>query len=104
MGSDEHVIWLIDHKTWSRNIRTTFSACAFGMNSLAKQLVFYLLVHRETTGAKRFISALVETFGDSLAAAQLETQRLFSDHLPGRVRDARIVAAMELIEVHLPSL
>lgn len=60
-GSGERVIWLIDDKVWKRQITTSFEACVFPMNSLVKELVFYLLIHPEINGVKYFVSVLVES-------------------------------------------
>lgn len=103
-GSGERVIWLIDQKAWGQHVEAKFLPCSFPINSLAKELVFYLLLHQEAKGAKHFLSALIETLGDSLQAAQWEKNKLFSDHLSGRVADARVSRSIELIEQELGAL
>lgn len=100
-GSGERVIWLIEPKIWGKHIRTKFLPCSFPINSLAKELVFFLLIHRQAQGAQYFIAALVESLKESLETAQLEKSALFSDHLSGRVNDNRIAHAMALIEQEL---
>ena len=103
-GSGERVIWLIDQKIWKQHIRTKFLPCSFPINSLAKELVFYLLIHRQVQGAKYFISALIEALGESLQASQLQKRRLSSDHISGRVTDARIRRSIEIMEEQISSI
>lgn len=103
-GSGERVIWLIDQKTWAKHVRGKFPPSSFPINALAKELVFYLLIHREAQGAKYFIAALVESLFESLQSAELEKKNISSDHLAGRISDARIQRAMELMEKELGAI
>ena len=103
-GSGERVIWLIDQKIWKPHVQTKFLPSAFPINSLAKELVFYLLIHREAPGAKYFISALIETLAESLQSTQLERSKLASEHISGRVVDERIKRSMEIIEEQFSSV
>lgn len=97
-GSGERVICLIGPKLWQKQIREKFTTSSFPANSLAKELLFYILIHREAPGMPHFVTALVETLGESLHAAQLERGRISSDHFAGRVTDPRIARAIELME------
>ncbi len=74
------------------------------MNTLVKELLFYLLIHRKAEGAQYFISALIESLHDSLQSAQLEKRRVYSDHLAGRISDERVGRAVEIIEESSSSL
>lgn len=103
-GSGERVIWLMKDRIWKKHVAGRFSPCAFPINSLAKEIVFYLLIHQEAKGTQYFISALIESLVDSLEAAQLKKQRLSSEHVSGRVTDQRIVRAMELIDSEFATL
>jgi AraC-like DNA-binding protein len=67
-------------------------------------LVFYLLIHRQSAGTKYFVSALIETLSESLAAAQEGRMSLESCHLAGKVADARIRRAIEAMEASLDSV
>ena len=100
-GSGERVIWLIEQKIWKQHLQTQFLPLAFPINSLAKELVFYLLIHREAAGAKYFISALIETLGESLQSTLLEKSKISSEHISGRVVDERIRRSIEVIESNL---
>jgi len=103
-GSGERVIWLVDTKIWKKHVEGEFLPCAFAANSLAKELIFYLLIHQQTQGAPYFIAALIESLGESLASAHLSRKRIFSEHLAGRVTDARVTRALELIDGGFASL
>lgn len=103
-GSGERVIWLIDQKTWRKQVAGEFLPCSFPINSLAKELIFYLLIHQKTKGTPSFISALIESLGESLAGAQLERKKVFSDHLSGRVTDERILRSMKIIEEEMAEM
>jgi AraC-like DNA-binding protein len=103
-GSGERVIWLVDQKTWKKHVDGKFLPCSFPANSLVKELIFYLLVHQKTKGASHFISALIESLGESLASAHLDRRTIFSDHVAGRVKEERIIRALELIDNELASL
>lgn len=100
-GSGERVIWLIDQKTWKQHVRSKFLPSAFPINSLAKELLFYLLIHREAAGTKYFVSALIQSLEDSLQSLQFENCRTASTHISGRVGDKRVKHAMEILEKRL---
>lgn len=103
-GSGERVIWLIDKKTWKKHIGTEMQPCSMPANSLVKELLFYLLIQQKAKGVQFFISALVESLGDSLAAEQLNQKNLSSDHMAGRTQDKRVQKAIELIDEELSSI
>nr|HPI41911.1 cupin domain-containing protein [Pseudobdellovibrionaceae bacterium] len=103
-GSGERVIWLIDQKTWKKHIGKSYSPYSMPINSLAKELIFYLLIHQKTSGVQHFISALIESLGNSLETATLEKQNLYIDHLSGKIKDQRICAALELMDKELDSI
>lgn len=103
-GSGERVIWLVENKVWKKHVESEFLPCAFAMNSLAKELIFYLLIHQKAKGSPFFISALIESLGESLASAQLKRKDIFSEHLAGRVKEERIARVLKVIDNELPSL
>lgn len=100
-GSGERVIWLLDQKTWKKHINKKFLPCSMTINSLAKELIFYLLIHKKEKGTPYFISALVESLRESLLATQLEQKDILSAHIAGRVNDERIQKALEFMEMEL---
>lgn len=97
-GSGERVIWLIDEKVWKMHIKENFNACIISMNSLVKELIFYLLIHPDLRGIKYFISVLVESLGESLLSAELNSRKMKLDHMAGKVVDPRIIKSIEIIE------
>ena len=103
-GSGERLIWLIEQKLWKLHTKEKFAAASLPMNSLAKELVFFLLVHQKAEGAKHFISALTESLVESLNSARLKGSPLFSDYLTGKVIDERVKKSMEMIDQNLADL
>lgn len=97
-GSGERVIWLIKDSLWKKHIASDFPMLSIAANSLARELLFYLLIHDKAPGEKYFISALVETLADSLGGAISQQKHLSSRHVAGRVKDPRVKKALELIE------
>lgn len=98
-GAGERVIWLIDKKTWKKHGLGKISPTAFAANSLVKELLFYLLIHQKAKGTPHFVSALVESLGESL-----RTAKVFSEHISGKVGDARVQKSLALIDTSLSSL
>lgn len=103
-GSGERVICLIHKKTWNQHVNTPFSPSSFPINSLAKELVFYLLIHQEVQGLRYFLAALIESLGESLKSAQLEKLYVFSDHIAGKISDPRIQKAIQRIDEEMTSI
>ena len=97
-GSGERVIWLIDQKTWRHHVQGDFSPCSFPTNSLAKELIFFLLIHRKIDGAKYFVSALIESLSESLKSSEFERKNLSSDHIAGKVTDTRVKQSIEIMQ------
>lgn len=97
-GSGERVIWLIQDKIWKKHTKTKFTATSFHINSLAKELVFFLLIHQKSEGSRYFISALIEALVESLSREQRGRHALFSDHIEGKVTDERVKKAIHFIE------
>ncbi len=97
-GSGERMLWLIDHRLWKAQVKAKFLPSVFPINSLAKELLFYLLIHRNLKGTRYFISALIETLSESLQAVQLQPDFHSLVHISGRVVDERIKKSIEIIE------
>lgn len=96
-GSGERVIWLIDDKLWKKHTNLNFKPTAFSHNSLAKEILFYLLLHPSAEGAKYFISALLAALIDSLKSAQVLASAINVEHLGAKVQDARVRQAVEML-------
>jgi AraC-like DNA-binding protein len=103
-GSGERVIWLIDDKLWRRHAKEEFKATSMPLNSLVKELLFYLLIHQKADGAQFFVSALAESLVESLESAHLKGSPVFSTHLSGKVLDERVRKSIELIDTNLSEL
>lgn len=100
-GAGERIICLIDQKIWKKQFTKGFPPTGMRVNPLAKELIFYLLLHKEAKGVNFFIAALIEALGESLESACLESQRLSLVHLEGSVKDPRITKAISLIDKNL---
>lgn len=100
-GTGERVIWLIEPKLWQRHTKRKFIPTTLPMNSLAKEIVFYLLIHQKAGGAKYFISALIEALVESLSGAQIRENRIFVAHIEGKLFDERIKKAAQLINENM---
>lgn len=100
-GSGERVIWLIDQRLWRHHVQTEFMPCHFPINSLAKELIFYLLIHPKVQGFKYFVAALIESLNESLENAQIEKKSLVLSHLSGRIQDKRVQKSLEILRTQL---
>lgn len=96
-GSGERVIWLIESGLWRKHTKNKFEPTSLPVNSLAKEIVFYLLIRQTAKGTRFFISALIEALVESLEGSQLSERRLFIDHIDGKLNDERIHRAVQLI-------
>lgn len=103
-GSGERVICLIEKINWKKHVDTKFLPCSMPMNSLAKELIFYLLIHQKAKGLQFFISALIESVAESLEASQHAKINVFTDHIAGRIEDPRVQKSLEFIDDELSSI
>ena len=101
MGTGERVIWLVEHSLWKKHITKDFPITLLPLNTLAKELLFYLLLKREVSGEKYFISALIEALGDSLESFCLNNARLELTHLMGKITDERVLKSMKHLNAKL---
>lgn len=103
-GSGERVIWLVESKLWQKHAKTKYDPTSLLMNSLAKEIVFHLLIHQKADGAKYFVAALIEALAESLSGAQLSKNRIFIEHLQGKLSDERIKKTVQLINENLSGI
>jgi AraC-like DNA-binding protein len=102
-GSGERLIWLISEKLWVKHLGasssqdTKFTAAAFPVSVLAKELLFYLLIHKKIEGAKYFIGALIESLIDSLNSSCYYKGDIAPEFIGASVKDQRIAKAIEFI-------
>ncbi|MGZ3793165.1 MAG: helix-turn-helix domain-containing protein [Bdellovibrio sp.] len=100
-GSGERVILLIENKLWQKHAKAQYNPTSLATNSLAKEIIFYLLIHQKAHGVKYFISALIETLVEALTGAQITENRLFVEHIQGKLSDERIRKSAQLINENL---
>lgn len=99
MGTGERLIWLISDSLWQKHIAKDFSITILSLNSLVKELLFYLLLNREVKGEKYFISALIESLSDSLESSRIDGIGLV--HLMAKIKDARVKSSIKLLNERL---
>lgn len=100
-GTGERLIWLISDSLWKKHINKDFPITVLPINSLAKELLFYLLLNRDVKGEKYFISALIESLSDSLESSKMDEINLELAHLSAKVQDARIKNSLKLLGAKL---
>jgi AraC-like DNA-binding protein/mannose-6-phosphate isomerase-like protein (cupin superfamily) len=101
VGVGERLIWLVTDSAWKKHSeKTNYPITVFPINSLAKELLFYLLLKRDVNGEKYFISALIETLIDSLDSTQM-SQHMELTHLMGKIKDERVVKSLKLLDSKL---
>ncbi len=102
-GSGERIILLIQEKLWKKHSATERQPCTMPINSLAKELVFYLLIHQQAKGSQYFLSALIAALGESIQGVQQKV-KISSSHISGRVSEPRIQRALEILEEEINSI
>lgn len=65
------------------------------VSQLAKEILFYLLIHPKTKSAKSLIQVFAETLLESLESS---THSESTEHLTSKVRDPRLKKALQLLE------
>ena len=95
-GEGERVILLISDKAWRKSTSNTYLPTSLPLNSLVRELTFYLLINPKTKYAKTFISALTESLIDQL---DVYKNSKFDGllHLEAKIKDERIKKAYQLI-------
>jgi AraC-like DNA-binding protein len=83
----ERLICLIKRDRWSRAAEAPSLARILPASQLAKELLFYLLLHPQTRHARSLIDTLLLTISET---AESTGERLPMEHLEGRVRDERV--------------
>lgn len=91
VGVGERVIWLIDDKLWKKYCKEKFDVCNLNVNSLAKELIFYLMINLPKK-PNAFIQALIESLSDSIRGSKLDL-----NHLGSKVQDKRILKSLEFM-------
>ena len=101
LGTGERVICLIDDSLWRKHGEKNFPITVFPSSTLAKELLFYLLLKRQIKGQKYFISALLESFVDSIESSGIANAGIELTHLMGKINDERILKSMKIMNEKL---
>lgn len=64
------------------------------LSQLAKEILFYLLLHPKTKHAPAFVKALASTLADQMEAGMAADASLSLDHLEAKAKDPRLKKAM----------
>ncbi|MDF1553228.1 MAG: AraC family transcriptional regulator [Deferrisomatales bacterium] len=95
----ERLIALIHDSRWVRTGATPAPAATlFPASQLCKELLFYLLLHPHTGAADPILDVLIQTWCESLDAAQGSLQ---VEHLEGKCRDPRARSALAYLRRNL---
>lgn len=103
-GSGERLIWLVDQKYWKKHVKQNFSVCSMPIDNLAKELLFYLLIRPKIQGSAFFVSALIESLGESLNANLIKSDQLQLVHLQGKITDERLQRVIQNINDNLSTV
>lgn len=94
----ERLIAMLADKTWNKAASGEFLPVVVPASQLAKELLFYLLLHQETRHAKSLIETFVHTVSENLESAASVAEMA---HVEGRVKDARIRKVLEELRENL---
>lgn len=97
-GAGERVILLIKDSLWKKQIKTKYSPMGTPANGLAKELLFYLLIHKKISGVKYFISALIEALGETLKATKDSATNISMENLVAKISEPGLLKAIEMIQ------
>lgn len=88
-GEGERVIFLVSDKLWKKRTEKQFDPTSMPLNSLVRELIFYLLVNPKTEHSKTFITALIESLVEQL---DLQSKLKLDGrvHLEAKITDERI--------------
>jgi AraC-like DNA-binding protein len=97
-ASGERLIFIVEPKAW-RNYGGAdgLEASAASTSQLAKELLFHLLLHPKTRGAKALIETLIQTLSEGLEIGHQGGTAGFK-HLRGKTSDPRVRQCLDLID------
>lgn len=96
----ERLIAMIDVPAWRDVGEGELTAAVIPASQLAKELIFYLLLHPDVARPKPLCEALVLTLSEALAAASAAGP-MESAHFEGKARDARVRKSLEVLRTSL---
>lgn len=94
----ERFIVLIDQKLWKSTGATEFNPSVLPLNQLTRELLFYLLLNPKTPHSKSIVGVLTETLMESLGHMAQSLNEDSVEHLESKVRDVRVMAALEYMK------
>jgi AraC-like DNA-binding protein len=97
-GTGERIVLLIDDNVWTKGTDKTYAATSFPIHSLAKEILYYLMVRKEVPGIKHFISALIEALIEGIEAQNQSQNDLQIQENLKAIVDPRIKKSLEAIE------
>ena len=89
---------MLADKMWKKAALTESPALVMPASQLAKELLFYLLLHQETRHAKSLIETFVQTISEVMESHAPVREMA---HTEGRVRDARVRRVLEELRTNL---
>lgn len=95
-GQGERMILLFSDQLWKKCTKKSFMPLVMPLNSLVRELAFYLLLNSESKRTKTFVSALFESLIQSMT---LHKDLIFenSEILKSKITDKRIRKVLDLI-------
>jgi len=93
----ERLILIVEDRAWKAYGGTTLGPSVATVSQLSKELVFHLLIHPKSKATKALLETLIRTASETLENARLPLTGGLA-HLGGRTADARVKAALALIE------
>ena len=96
-GEGERVIILIDNQLWKRKTDKIFEIKSIALNSLVRELVFYLLLNPKSKHVKTFVNAFIESLVEQLEfACEVDFDSI--EHLESKITDSRVKKAYNYID------
>jgi AraC-like DNA-binding protein len=94
----ERLIVLIEQKLWKKKGTTKFKPSVLPLNQLTRELLFYLLLNPKSPYSKSLVEVLTETLIESLCHMTQSSTEDSIDHIESKVRDFRVMAALEYMK------
>lgn len=99
----ERLIVLISPMLWKSKSLKSFSAAPLPLSLFIKELLFYLLLYPKTKHASSLIGVLAETLSEHLEMANSNHHEQSMEHLESRIKDFRVMAALEFMRSNIPN-
>jgi AraC-like DNA-binding protein len=97
----ERLIVLMKPALWRSKVGSVFPEAILPLSHLAREILFYLLLHPKTGFQKSLVDVFLETLGEHLEMAGANSLAAPVEHLESRVKDFRVMAALEFMKSNL---